>query len=1281
MKPNSSLLSRRFMIRLLLIGIISAALVSLTAVGVSLAAAFDDPTTDLGVTKTAPDNALPNTNITYSITVTSTGPDSTEATLTDNLPSGTTFVSVGAPAGWTCSDPGVGNSGTVSCSNGSYGTSEGDVFTLVVHIDSGVSNGTFISNTATVASSVFDTNDENNSSTASTLVAEQSADVGVFKSVPNDTVLADSDVSYTITVANSGPDTADSVSLSDTLPGTMTFVSLSSPAGWSCTTPSVGSGGTISCSISSLTVGAGSQNFTLVAHVPPGTEGNEFTNVATVATSTFDPNSENQSSSAGITVATCLMNSLVTTTADSGSGSLRQAVSDTCTGGTIAFASSLTASGPATITLTEGEIAINKVLTINGPTSGRITISGNNNSRIFDIQSSSGLTISNLTFSNGTTGSTPAITSKPSSVQINILSGSGGGAIFNLGALTILNSTFTGNYAGGGRGGAIDSEGGTLRVINSTISGNRADLDGGGVANGGDSTAKFTNVTITNNRADADNNAVGSGGGLAHMSSNTLTLNNTIVAGNFRGGAAPGVADSASAPGDNIVPSSTPDDIYVQPDNPSTSGTDPSPVDPNSSNNLIGVDTGLNSAIINGVNGNQVGTSGAPIDPKLKALANYGGPTATHLLLPNSPALNAGKSTAALDQDDNPLTTDQRGAGFPRIVGSAVDIGSVEVSYMFSVESGTPQTALINTAFAAPFKARVQEYGVNINGVTVSFSAPASGPSGSFSGSSTVTTDSSGIATAPTFAANGIAGTYNVTATLVGTSLTGIYSLKNIANTTTTVTSSLNPSLVAQSVTFTATVTSAGGTPTGSVQFKDGATNLGPVVTLNASGVAAMTVSSLTPGVHVITAVYSGDSLFNPSSGTLSPNQTVTNRPLIKFSSPTYSVNESGKFITITVNRMGDTTTAFNVDFATPDDSAAPSILPCSTPGGVAIPRCDFTTALGTLRFASGQTSATFVILITEDAFLEGNEDFPITLLNPTNLGGFVQPSDANATVTIVEDETTDSITPDDPTDFVRQHYHDFLNREPDPAGLAFWVDNIMKCEDLNRRPPNMSLNQCLEVFRVDTSAAFFLSIEFQNTGYFVERMYKAGFGDINPPSVPVPVRFTDFLRDTQDIRGNVIVGQGNWQTQLDNNKAAFALAFVQRSGFLARYPGITSATAFVDSLNTNAGNVLTDTQRSALIAELSPNPADPALRADVLRKVADNTVLQQRETNRAFVMMQYFGYLRRNPDAAPETSLNFDGFNFWLNKLNSFNGDYVKAEMVKGFLSSAEYRKRFGLQ
>ena len=177
---------------------------------------------------------------------------------------------------------------------------------------------------------------------------------------------------------------------------------------------------------------------------------------------------------------------------------------------------------------------------------------------------------------------------------------------------------------------------------------------------------------------------------------------------------------------------------------------------------------------------------------------------------------------------------------------------------------------------------------------------------------------------------------------------------------------------------------------------------------------------------------------------------------------------------------------------------------------------------------------------------------------------------------------------------------------------------------------------------------------------------------------MPVPIRFTNYPR-CPEVGAGVIVGQGNWQPQLDTNKSALALLFVQRPAFLFRYPAFPSATAFVDLLNANAGGVLSDSERSALIAELSPNRTDPVLRAGVLRKIADQATLQQREFNRAFVLMQYFGFVRRNPDAAPEQNLNFDGYNFWLNKLNQFNGDFVQAEMVKAFIISSEYRQRFG--
>jgi YVTN family beta-propeller protein len=248
---------------------------------------------------------------------------------------------------------------------------------------------------------------------------------------------------------------------------------------------------------------------------------------------------------------------------------------------------------------------------------------------------------------------------------------------------------------------------------------------------------------------------------------------------------------------------------------------------------------------------------------------------------------------------------------------------------------------------------------------------------------------------------------------------------------------------------------------------------------------------------------------------------------------------------------------------------------------------------------------------------------------------------------------------------FVAQHYNDFLARDPDAAGLQFWTNDIEGC----------STSVCRDIRRVDVSAAFFLSIEFQETGYLVYRAYKASFGDL--PGKPVPVTFQQLMTDTQRVGRNVIVNVGNWQQQLETNKVAFFQGWVQRPAFVAAYGGL-SASDFVDKLNANAGGSLTQSERDALVNQLAANNTT-AGRAAAVRSVAENAAFKQRESNKAFVLMQYFGYLRRNPDDAPEATLDFQGYNFWLSKLNQFNGNFVQAEMVKAFITSIEYRQRFG--
>ena len=153
------------------------------------------------------------------------------------------------------------------------------------------------------------------------------------------------------------------------------------------------------------------------------------------------------------------------------------------------------------------------------------------------------------------------------------------------------------------------------------------------------------------------------------------------------------------------------------------------------------------------------------------------------------------------------------------------------------------------------------------------------------------------------------------------------------------------------------------------------------------------------------------------------------------------------------------------------------------------------------------------------------------------------------------------------------------------------------------------------------------------------------------------------------------------WQQKLDANKQSFVTDFVQRTRFLNAYPTSLTPAQFVDALFANAGVAPTASERQAVIARFggAGNTSDSAARAAAVLDVAQHAGVTQAELSRAFVLMEYFGYLRRNPNDAPEQGLNFDGYNFWLNKLNSFKGNYLDAEMVKAFITSFEYRQRFG--
>lgn len=370
---------------------------------------------------------------------------------------------------------------------------------------------------------------------------------------------------------------------------------------------------------------------------------------------------------------------------------------------------------------------------------------------------------------------------------------------------------------------------------------------------------------------------------------------------------------------------------------------------------------------------------------------------------------------------------------------------------------------------------------------------------------------------------------------------------------------------------------------------------------------------------------------------------------VIDFGAPQFDVSEDQGVAQIIVNRVGDVSSPATVDYFVSDNAASE--------------RTDYTTALGTLRFAAGEAQKTFNILITDDLITEANETAFLGLLNATGNAG-IGPRNSASLVVHDNDLAASSNVVDISSSYVHQHYSDFLNRMPDPSGEAFWINNIESCG---------SSVQCREVKRIDTSAAFFLSIEFQTTGFLVYRLYKASLPETpqRPRAIP---RYREFIRDSQQIGQGVVVGNSGWQQVLETNTVNFTNDFVYRPEFLANYPATLTAAAYVDKLDAQAGRVLTFDEYFRLSNGLM---AGLETRGSVLRKIAESQKLKDAQFSPAFVLMQYFGYLRRNPDDAPDN--NFAGFDFWLAKMDQFGGDYRAAEMVKAFINSGEYRHRFG--
>jgi subtilisin family serine protease len=359
----------------------------------------------------------------------------------------------------------------------------------------------------------------------------------------------------------------------------------------------------------------------------------------------------------------------------------------------------------------------------------------------------------------------------------------------------------------------------------------------------------------------------------------------------------------------------------------------------------------------------------------------------------------------------------------------------------------------------------------------------------------------------------------------------------------------------------------------------------------------------------------------------------------IQLESANLNVNESAGFIIVNVNRTGDMAGFSSVNFSTSDTAG---LANCTAVNGKASERCDYETASGTLRFATGESNQIIVIPIVNDALVEGSETFTLTLSGVSGAG--LGTSTSTVTITDNDAAPANQNPIDDIPFFVTQQYIDFLGRLPDSGGFNNWVATLNGC-------PNGGFGEFdnPNCDRVHVSSGFFLSLEFQGRGYFAYRFYEVAF-DRRPT-------YAEFVPDM------ALVGGAQSPASEVLSKAAYTEAWTQRAPFKTLYDG-KSNSEYVNQLEVNAEVIVTN--KASLIAALD---SGQMTRGDVLRNIVESQAVSDRFFTRAFVSMQYFGYLRRDPDSV--------GFQNWVDTLTADPSNF--RHMIFGFLFSTEYRQRFG--
>ena len=358
--------------------------------------------------------------------------------------------------------------------------------------------------------------------------------------------------------------------------------------------------------------------------------------------------------------------------------------------------------------------------------------------------------------------------------------------------------------------------------------------------------------------------------------------------------------------------------------------------------------------------------------------------------------------------------------------------------------------------------------------------------------------------------------------------------------------------------------------------------------------------------------------------------------PVIQLSASSFSGSEADGLVAINVMRTGDNAGSASVSFKTFDIAGLQS---CTLMNSRGSERCDYVTSLGTVKFAAGESSRMILVPLIDDVLVEGNETFTVALSNAV---GATLGSTNSATVTIVDD---DSLAPTaNPIDgvefFIRQQYLDILNRQPDSVGLQNWIDTLGPCPNGGFGEPKTS-----DCDRLHVAAGFFQSDEFLNRGYWAFRFYMLSFNE--RPT------YAQFIPDMAQVGGP------KSPAEEEASKVAFADAFVQRPEFAARY-GNLAGQPLADALLQTAG-----------LPSSTFTVTGNMTNAQILRGIVETPAVSDRFLTEGTVSIQYFGFLRRDPDKI--------GYKNNIDTLNADPGNL--RHMIFIFIYSTEYRSRFGPQ